>query len=62
MGREMQPFSASSARRERHQRPLPWDPNLEEASVQPHYLILLDPHFVVYTRRWWMYQRFDAKR
>ena len=52
----------SSARRERHQSLLRWDPDLEEASVQPPYLILLDPHFVVYTRRRWMYQRFDAKR
>ena len=41
----------ANSRRERQQRSLPWDPDLEEASVQPSYLILLDPHFVVYHQR-----------
>ena len=53
-------FLRANARRERHQSPLPWDPDLEEASVQPPHMILLDPHFMVYHRR--TSQRFDAKR
>ena len=53
-------FLRANSRRERHQRSLPWDPDLEEASVQPPHMILLDPHFMVYHRR--TSQRFDAKR
>ena len=52
----------SNSRRERHQRSLPWDPDLEEVSVQPPHTILLDPHFMVYRGRRRMSQRFDAKR
>ena len=56
----MPPSSASNARCERQQSQLAWDPDLEEASVQPPHMILLDPHFMVYHRR--TSQRFDAKR
>ena len=52
----------SNSGRERHQSPLPWDPDLEEASVQPPYLILLDPHFMVYRGRRWKHQRFETMR
>ena len=50
----------SNSRCKRQQRSLPWDPDLEEASVQPPHMIRLDPHFMVCHRR--TSQRFDAKR
>ena len=51
MRREMQPSSASNARRERHQSPLPWDPDLEEASEAPPYILLIDNWFPIHRRR-----------
>ena len=44
-------FLRANSRRERHQRPLPWDPEMEEAAEQPPHLILLDPSFLVYRGR-----------
>ena len=41
----------SNASLEHQQRPLPWDPDMEEATDQPPHLILLDPSFLVYRKR-----------
>ena len=51
MCREMPSSSASNARLERQQTPLPWDPKMEEVLEQPPHLILLDPSFLVYRKR-----------
>jgi len=40
-----------NSRRERHQSPLVWSPDMEEAAEQPPHMILLDPYFAVYRER-----------
>ena len=47
----MPPSSASNARLERQQKPLPWDSDMEESTEQPPHMILLIPCFVVYRGR-----------
>ena len=41
----------SISRRERQQTSLPWDPNLEEASEAPPYILLVDNWFPIGPRR-----------
>ena len=62
MRREMQPSSASNARRERHQRLLPWDPDLEEAGEAPPYILLIDNWFPTSRKRRRRHHCFDASR
>ena len=44
-------FLRANSRRERHQSPLPWDPDLEEASEAPPYILLIDNWFAIRRKR-----------
>ncbi len=47
----MQPSSAFNASLERHQSSFPWDPEMEEASEAPPYILLIDTWFPIHRRR-----------
>ena len=47
----MQPSSASISRRERQQTSLPWNPDMEEASETPSYILFIDNGFPLRPRR-----------